>query len=273
MQVRTFWLSNCCSGRDRRVLNITLHSDCPTEIDFDISQSVGSSSQSRDLDFDTAAKRRDQGIIPATSTSSGNDGVLHSLLQQDLQQSKYQRDRQAEGIRERGRNKLEAADDPPKISGGIRERAISSSASVSPSPMNQNDSIRVVSKAVETESTGFTVTPHIKNDALNLKLQNNKPQDVTTGDHVFSNALDAASSEGGNETDENDRQANTVTTATTATDSEFNYSALGSVAHSSRPASGNIYSSNTKSSRMVDRLCPRERHRLQSFYLSPPTLD
>jgi hypothetical protein len=91
--VRTFWVSNCSSSADQRILDISLQSDCPLEVDFDVSQLAGSSSQSRDLEFDTAAKRRDQGIITTTSTNSNHSGVLHGLLQQDLIQSKNQRDR------------------------------------------------------------------------------------------------------------------------------------------------------------------------------------
>ena len=86
-------MSNCSSSADQRTLDISLQSDCPIEVDFDVSQLVGSSSQSRDLEFDTAAKRRDQGIITTTSTNSSHSGVLHGLLQQDLIQSKNQRDR------------------------------------------------------------------------------------------------------------------------------------------------------------------------------------
>ena len=86
-------MSNCSSSADQRILDISLQSDCPIEVDFDVSQLAGSSSQSRDLEFDTAAKRRDQGIITTTSTNSSHSGVLHGLLQQDLIQSKNQRDR------------------------------------------------------------------------------------------------------------------------------------------------------------------------------------
>jgi hypothetical protein len=62
--VRTVWLTNTCTGPDQRIFAVTLSSDCPAEVDFDVSQSAGSSSQARVMEFDTAAKRREQvGIL------------------------------------------------------------------------------------------------------------------------------------------------------------------------------------------------------------------
>lgn len=96
MVVRKVWLSNCCSGSDQRIFNVKLSSDFPAEVDFEISQ-TGSH-----IEYDTAAKRRKEGIVSTTSTISdnGNNEVLRNLLQQDLQQSKHHRDRlQPDGIK------------------------------------------------------------------------------------------------------------------------------------------------------------------------------
>ena len=134
MQVRTFWVSNCCTKTNERIIEITLSSDCPSEIDFDLSQT---SSCARDLEFDTAAKRREQGIITAKSTSNINDGVIHNLLQQDLQQSKFQRDRQVEGVKDRENRKIGSEDLLPIVGRTIAAATLGGIA-YTPSPRSIN---------------------------------------------------------------------------------------------------------------------------------------